>query len=102
MASQYWTGIQIAEAERLLTNVITVIEARGDVDPRLPVTLENLVRVQLFGGNHHKAVEAAERCLQLTQQHNAQPLPLARTCNNLAVVYSRLQVPGRSACLSVD
>jgi tetratricopeptide (TPR) repeat protein len=43
----------------------------------------------LIGGEIDNAVTAAERCLQLTQAHNPQPVPLARACSNLGVVYRR-------------
>ena len=95
-------GAQIAEAERRLTDILVAIQPSGDADPRIALALENLVRVHLIAGQYDKAVEAGERCLRVMQDHNTEPLPLARACNNLAVVYRRAQKPERSARLFAE
>ena len=95
-------GTAIAQAERRLADVLTAIQPCGDADPRIALTLENLVRVYLIGAQYVKAVEAAERCLQVTRDHNPQPLPLARACNNLAVVYRRAGNLDRSAAVFAE
>jgi tRNA (mo5U34)-methyltransferase len=96
------TGTEIAQAERRLADALTAIQACGDADPRVALTLENLVRVYLIGAQYDKAVEAAERCLQVTRDHNPQPLPLARACNTLAVVYRRAGNFDRSAAVFAE
>src|SRR3954466_15168721 len=84
------TATQAAEAERLLTDLLSALQAYSNADPHIPLTFENLMRIYLATGRYEAAVQAGERGRQVTSEHNPQPAALARSCNNLGVAYRRL------------
>jgi len=84
---QQTSATQMAQAERLLTDLLSVMQSYNETDPQVVLTLENLIRVYLFSGQFDRATEAAEKCRALISRSNAGPVGLARACNNIGVVY---------------
>ncbi len=85
------TAMQAAEAERLLTDLLSALQAYSNADPQIPLTFDNLMRIYLSTGRYEAAVLAGERCRQVTSEHNPQPASLARSGNNLGVAYRRFR-----------
>src|SRR5215471_14585661 len=83
------SGTQPAQAERLLTELLSALQAYSNADPHIPLTFENLIRVYLSTGRYEEAVQAGERYRQVVREQNPQPPVLARSCNNLGVAYRR-------------
>jgi tRNA (mo5U34)-methyltransferase len=83
------SGAQPAQAEQLLTELLSALQAYSNADPHIPLTFENLIRVYLSTGRYEAAVEVGERYRQVIREQNPQPAVLARCCNNLAVAYRR-------------
>src|SRR3954470_14703131 len=81
--------MQAAEAERLLTDLLSALQAYSNADPHIPLTFENLMRIYLSTGRYEAAVQAGERGREGTSEHSPQPAALANSCNNLAVAYRR-------------
>ena len=83
------SGTKPAQAERLLTELLSALQAYSNADPHIPLTFENLIRIYLSTGRYEAAVQAGERYRQVTREHNPQPAVLARSCNNLGIAYRR-------------
>ena len=99
------TAMQAAEAERLLTDLLSALQAYSDADPHIPLTFDNLMRIYLSTGRYEAAVQAGERCRHVTSEHNPQPAALARSCSNLGVAYrrfGRFEPANRSFAEAID
>ena len=81
------TATQLANAETVLTELLSAMRAYSAADPSIPLTLENLLRLHLMTGQPERAVEDAEACRKVVSDCNRGPIALARACNNLAVAY---------------
>jgi tRNA (mo5U34)-methyltransferase len=85
------SGTPPAPAERLLTDLLSALQAYSNADPHIPLAFENLIRIYLSTGRYEAAVQAGERYRQITREHNPQPAALARSSNNLGVAYRRFR-----------